>query len=72
MALSSRGLGRGPLKAQTRVRIPLALLTFAVRRCPTGDRRVVRGPIVYRLGRDPFKVERRVRFPLGLLQVLPR
>ena len=24
-ALSSRGLGRGPLKAQTRVRIPLAL-----------------------------------------------
>src|SRR5688500_13860850 len=25
-ALSSRGLGRGPLKAQTRVRIPLALL----------------------------------------------
>src|SRR5690606_27782278 len=49
-ALSSRGLGRGPLKAQTRVRIPLALF----------------GPIVYRLGRDPFKVERRVRFPLGL------
>ena len=26
LALSSRGLGRGPLKAQTRVRIPLALL----------------------------------------------
>src|SRR5215216_4603106 len=50
MALSSRGLGRGPLKAQTRVRIPLALL----------------GPIVYRLGRDPFKVQRGVRLPLGL------
>ena len=49
-ALSSRGLGRGPLKAQTRVRIPLALL----------------GPIVYRLGRHPFTVQRGVRFPLGL------
>ena len=49
-ALSSRGLGRGPLKAQTRVRIPLALF----------------GPIVYRLGRDPFKVQRGVRLPLGL------
>ena len=54
-ALSSRGLGRGPLKAQTRVRIPLAL-SFG---------RVV-GPIVYRLGRDPFKVQRGVRLPLGL------
>src|SRR5918994_7965467 len=53
-ALSSRGLGRGPLKAQTRVRIPLALFREAV------------GPIVYRLGRDPFKVERGVRLPLGL------
>jgi hypothetical protein len=52
VALSSRGLGRGPLKAQTRVRIPLALWG--------------KGPIVYRLGRDPFKVERGVRFPLGL------
>src|SRR5690606_29065767 len=54
-ALSSRGLGRGPLKAQTRVRIPLAL-------CPS----LAVGPIVYRLGRDPFKVERGVRLPLGL------
>ena len=52
MALSSRGLGRGPLKAQTRVRIPLALWQI--------------GPIVYRLGRDPFKVQRGVRLPLGL------
>jgi hypothetical protein len=52
-ALSSRGLGRGPLKAQTRVRIPLALLAED-------------GPIVYRLGRDPFKVQRGVRLPLGL------
>jgi hypothetical protein len=54
VALSSRGLGRGPLKAQTRVRIPLALYRDEV------------GPIVYRLGRDPFKVERGVRLPLGL------
>ena len=53
-ALSSRGLGHSPLKAGTRVRIPLALFDGWI------------GPIVYRLGRDPFKVERRVRFPLGL------
>ena len=61
-ALSSRGLGRGPLKAQTRVRIPLALLmdeAYAVRR------RTI-GLIVYRLGRHPFTVQRGVRFPLGL------
>jgi hypothetical protein len=32
-ALSSRGLGRGPLKAQTRVRIPLALLMLRVVFC---------------------------------------
>ena len=55
-ALSSRGLGRGPLKAQTRVRIPLALC----------DEDAI-GPIVYRLGRHPFTVQRGVRFPLGLL-----
>jgi hypothetical protein len=61
LALSSRGLGRGPLKAQTRVRIPLAL-------SPNGEV----GPIVYRSGRDPFKVERRVRFPLGLRRELRR
>ena len=30
-ALSSRGLGRGPLKAQTRVRIPLALCSSFAR-----------------------------------------
>ena len=62
LALSSRGLGRGPLKAQTRVRIPLALWTSEVR--PEAV-----GPIVYRLGRDPFKVERGVRLPLGLWMV---
>ena len=55
-ALSSRGLGRGPLKAQTRVRIPLALFDGWI------------GPIVYRLGRHPFTVQRGVRFPLGLLR----
>ena len=54
-ALSSRGLGRGPLKAQTRVRIPLALPTMRGY-----------GLIVYRLGRHPFTVQRGVRFPLGL------
>jgi hypothetical protein len=59
MALSSRGLGRGPLKAQTRVRIPLALLMG----CHEGEN----GLIVYRLGRHPFTVQRGVRFPLGLL-----
>src|SRR6476660_2056609 len=52
LAVSSRGLGRSPLKAQTRVRIPLPLC---------------RGPFVYRLGRHPFTVQRGVRFPYGLL-----
>ena len=61
-ALSSRGLGRGPLKAQTRVRIPLALLMLWV---VFWEGAV--GPIVYRLGRHPFTVQRGVRFPLGLL-----
>ena len=55
LAVSSRGLGHGPLKAGTRVRIPLPLL-----RSPDV------GLIVYRLGRHPFKVQRRVRLPLGL------
>ena len=55
MAVSSRGLGRGPLKAVTRVRIPLPLLNTPHL-----------GLIVYRLGRHPFKVQRRVRLPLGL------
>ena len=60
MAVSSRGLGHGPLKAGTRVRIPLPLLLVVLQRyCSFG-------PIVYRLGRDPFKVQRRVRLPLGL------
>ena len=59
-AVSSRGLGHGPLKAGTRVRIPLPLLLVVLQRyCSFG-------PIVYRLGRDPFKVQRRVRLPLGL------
>jgi hypothetical protein len=57
-ALSSRGLGHSPLKAGTRVRIPLALWW--------GKGLDGNGPIVYRLGHDPFKVERRVRLPLGL------
>ena len=56
-AVSSRGLGRGPLKAQTRVRIPLPLLQVF---------EVVSGPFVYRLGRHPFTVQRGVRFPYGL------
>ena len=60
-AVSSRGLGRGPLKAQTRVRIPLALLIDEIVWAPVGL-------IVYRLGRHPFTVQRGVRFPLGLLQ----
>jgi hypothetical protein len=60
LALSSRGLGRGPLKAQTRVRIPLALLL------DEGCSRASIGLIVYRLGRHPFTVQRGVRFPLGL------
>ena len=53
MAVSSRGLGHGPLKAGTRVRIPLPLPGRS-------------GSFVYRLGRYPFKVERRVRLPYGL------
>ena len=62
MAVSSRGLGHGPLKAGTRVRIPLPLLLVVLL---VFCRRSF-GPIVYRLGRDPFKVQRRVRLPLGL------
>ncbi len=53
MAVSSRGLGHGPLKAGTRVRIPL----------PLSGRQ---GSFVYRLGRHPFTVQRRVRLPYGL------
>ncbi len=61
-AVSSRGLGHSPLKAGTRVRIPLPLLLVVLQEI---CRRTF-GPIVYRLGRDPFKVQRRVRLPLGL------
>ena len=61
-AVSSRGLGHSPLKAGTRVRIPLPLLKVLL--LDTQD--VDSGSIVYRLGHDPFKVERRVRFPLEL------
>ena len=52
MAVSSRGLGHGPLKAGTRVRIPLPL--FGLARSSIG------------LGRHPFTVQRRVRLPYGL------
>ena len=52
MAVSSRGLGHGPLKAGTRVRIPLPLLIPA--RSSIGS------------GRHPFTVQRRVRLPYGL------
>ena len=58
VAVSSRGLGRSPLKAQTRVRIPLPLWRTSR----------VHGPMVYRLGRHPFKVERRVRLPVGAIR----
>ena len=61
-AVSSRGLGHSPLKAGTRVRIPLPLLKVLLQ----GMQDVHSGSIVYRLGHDPFKVERRVRFPLEL------
>src|SRR6476660_1786453 len=68
LAVSSRGLGRGTLKAQTRVRIPLPLWTgsSATRQlgCSAGS---PFGPFVYRLGRHPFTVQRGVRFPYGLL-----
>ena len=65
LALSSRGLGHGPLKAGTRVRIPLALSRVWV----LGRSRtfLACGAFVYRLGRDPFKVQRRVRLPYALL-----
>ena len=63
-AVSSRGLGRSPLKAQTRVRIPLPLLE----RWKNVGRTKDQGPFVYRLGRHPFTVQRGVRFPLGLFQ----
>ena len=61
-AVSSRGLGHSPLKAGTRVRIPLPLLKVLLQCMYDVDS----GSIVYRLGHDPFKVERRVRFPLEL------
>ena len=64
-AVSSRGLGHGPLKAGTRVRIPLPLLEGAGH-VGAGAGRRSDGSIVYRLGHDPFKVERRVRLPLEL------
>ena len=54
LAVSSRGLGRSPLKAQTRVRIPLPLLRIRAR-SSIGS------------GRHPFTVQRRVRLPYGLL-----
>src|SRR6185312_2312624 len=79
LAVSSRGLGRGPLKAQTRVRIPLPLLEWlvwywyytteireAVRSASSRGLSQPRGPFVYRLGRHPFTVQRGVRFPYGL------
>src|SRR5688572_301699 len=65
-AVSSRGLGRSPLKAQTRVRIPLPLLAVAARRDAGRGAGGDRGPFVYRLGRHPFTVQRGVRFPYGL------
>ena len=65
-AVSSRGLGHSPLKAGTRVRIPLPLLGMAGQQVLVPVLAQYVGPIVYRLGRDPFKVERRVRLPLGL------
>ena len=61
-AVSSRGLGRGPLKAQTRVRIPLPLLGKSFDSAEVFDL----GPFVYRLGRHPFTVQRGVRLPYGL------
>src|SRR5262249_28183110 len=60
LAVSSRGLGHSPLKAGTRVRIPLPLWSRVRPR--------VTAPSSIGLGRDPFKVERRVRFPLGLFR----
>ena len=81
-AVSSRGLGHSPLKAGTRVRIPLPLLVLGratdgvgcgLLQCtpripiPHSASRILKhGPIVYRLGRHPFKVQRRVRLPFGL------
>ena len=70
LALSSRGLGHGPLKAGTRVRIPLALWWVRVQLEVFTVGGVGRfwpcGAFVYRLGRDPFKVQRRVRLPYAL------
>jgi hypothetical protein len=73
LAVSSRGLGRSPLKAQTRVRIPLPLWQGSIGWCRCRVPRVgcrtgrfESGPFVYRLGRHPFTVQRGVRFPYGL------
>jgi hypothetical protein len=68
-AVSSRGLGHSPLKAGTRVRIPLPLLTMSGedRLHKSGRWPEANGPFVYRLGRHPFTVQRGVRFPYGLL-----
>ena len=57
MAVSSRGLGHGPLKAGTRVRIPLPLFGVGAARSSIGS------------GRHPFTVQRRVRLPYGLWTV---
>ena len=60
-ALSSRGLGRGPLKAQTRVRIPLALLMDEG--CSTGIDR----PHRLSVRTAPFHGAERGSIPLGAI-----
>ena len=62
-ALSSRGLGRGPLKAQTRVRIPLALWMEG----RDGRAGRVDGPIVYRFRTRPFQGRKTGSIPVGAI-----
>ena len=64
-AVSSRGLGRGPLKAQTRVRIPLPLLG--------GKRSGVRsgvglGPVRLSVRTAPFHGAERGSIPLRAIR----
>src|SRR5689334_17620986 len=63
MAVSSRGLGRGPLKAQTRVRIPLPLLVELVD--SSRMRRMKdRGPVRLSVRSAAFHGEERGSMPL--------
>ena len=68
-ALSSRGLGRGPLKAQTRVRIPLPLCVAVVSAGSGWSGRGRPGPFVYRFRTAPFHGAERGSIPLRAIEL---